>query len=126
MKLKYYYVTQEINPKPGWAGDRVSVIAGLSRKAVMQAAKEYLEAVDVPMSSCFLKLHMMSVEGTGKQVLPGLHAFLSDGCSFAGNPSDAATIIDQEDCNGSEVLRKLANRIHDERQKRCDHSCACL
>jgi hypothetical protein len=110
--VKYYYVTIETGGTATRFGSRVPVLAGLDGKAVLAAAKEFAETVELPpfRGQGYLTFHTIGVAGSGKHMLPSLHAHFTERCSFVGDPEDCSAIDDSEDAGRTKILDGVINR----------------
>jgi len=109
--VKYYYVTIDMKERAGFSGPHVPVLAGMDRKAVMEAAKELAATVELPRYEVerYMRFHAMVVAGSGKHMLPSLHAHMA-GCSFVGDPEDCSSIEDSENAGLTKILDGVINR----------------
>jgi hypothetical protein len=116
-KSKYYYVTVEVDGTSSRAGRRAPVLAGLEKDAVLAAAKELAGSMELPpmQTPGYLTFHTMVIEGSGKQMLPSLHAHMTERCSFVGDPEEEAAIDDWENEGLTEILDAVFARRFKER-----------
>ena len=124
--VKYYYVTIETGGTATRFGSRVPVLAGLDGKAVLAAAKEFAENMELP-PTCgdgYLTFHTMTVYGKGKHMLPSLHAHMTERCSFVGDPEDDSSIEDSENAGLTKILDNVFKRRFKEKEMTCDHCCS--
>jgi len=125
-KTKYYFVTIEVNGTPYRSGSREPVLAGLDRKAVLAAAKEFAETVELPpfRRHGYLTFHTMGVAGDGRFLLPSLHAHMTERCSFVGDPEECSSIEDSENAGLTKILDNVFKRRFKEKEMTCDHCCS--
>jgi hypothetical protein len=124
--VKYYYVTIDMQERVGFRGPHVPVLAGLDQKAVMEAAKELAATVELPPYQVerYMRFHTMVVEGSGMQMLPSLHAHMTERCSFVGDPEEEAGIDDWENEGLTKILDNVFKRRFKEKEMTCDHCCS--